>query len=134
MNRTEKLIYLAGFIDGEGCLTTSKTNQNGRYRPQLRVASTDRPIVEWIKRWFGVNYYVNSPRTGQTKESYEWVLSTNQAIDLIRVLMPYLKIKKAEAVIFVSFCGVDVPTSQRLAGKLSALKRRGRGRVLAIGA
>ncbi len=132
MNKKEKLIYLAGFVDGEGCLTTNRTSQNGRYRPSLRVSGTYEPIMKWMKRWFGGNYYVIHARTGQTKETYDWVLSTNKAIKLIEALMPYLKVKKEEAKVFVQLYKCDVSTSFKLARRLSCLKRKGCGHALKI--
>ena len=68
MTNEQQLIYLAGFVDGEGCLT-------------------------------------------------------HQAIELVKCLMPYLKVKKEEAKVFVSFYKSDIKTSIKLANQLSTLKR-----------
>ena len=125
MNRTEKLIYLAGFVDGEGCLTRNISRNTVKYRPQLRISGTYKPVMEWIKRWFGGNYYTIHRRTAKTKTTYDWVISTNQAIALVNRLMPYLKVKKREAKVFVAFYKADKATCERLAKRLSALKRLG---------
>ena len=123
MTNEQQLIYLAGFVDGEGCLTHSRDKKHGRHRPQLRISGTFKPIMQWIKMLFGGNYYVIKPRKGQNKASYDWVLSTNQAIELVKCLMPYLKVKKEEAKVFVSFYKSDIKTSIKLANQLSTLKR-----------
>lgn len=121
MTSKEHLIYLAGLIDGEGCLTFSK--DNGRYRPQLRLTSIYKPVLDWVKMLFGGNYYeIHRKYPPYSKTSYDWVLSTNQAIDLVKNLLPYLKIKRKEAKVFISFYKVDKETSKKLAGELSNLK------------
>ena len=127
MNNTEKLIYLAGLVDGEGCLTRSISRNTDRYRPQLRISGTHKPVMDWIKKWFGGNYYADHRGTAQTKTGYDWVISTNQAITLVRRLMPYLIVKKKEAKVFVLFYKADKATCETLAKKLSALKKQGRG-------
>ncbi len=123
MTDKEQLIYLAGLVDGEGCLSSNE--YKGRYRPRFAVASTFKPVLLWARMLWGGNLYVHPTRKGQTKESYEWTLHCNQAIKLVEQLLPYLKIKKSEAMVFVSFFKVDVATSQSLAKELSVLKRAG---------
>lgn len=45
------LAYIAGFIDGEGCIGLSPRNkQRTRCYPYLRVANTDKKILERRKR------------------------------------------------------------------------------------
>ncbi len=123
MTYTEQLVYLAGIVDGEGCLTSNKTSQNGRFRPRFTVTSTFQPLIAWCKMLWGGKYYVTHPKNTKKKTSYTWIVHTNQAIELIKCLLPYLKIKKREAKVFISFFKTDVLTSQRLAKELSALKR-----------
>lgn len=121
MTNEQQLIYLAGIVDGEGCLTSSR-QKNRRHKPALRIAGTYKPLMQWLKMLFGGNYYVIKPRKGQSKTSYDWVLNTNQAIDLVKSLLPYLKIKKREAEVFVLFYKQNILATIKLAKKLTALK------------
>ena len=50
MPKKEEIIYLAGFFDGDGCITTSpKTNF------RLTISNTNKEILDWIKKNFGGN-------------------------------------------------------------------------------
>ena len=57
-NRREKLIYLAGIIDGEGSigiehLSPCKNRKKSYYVCRLCVINTDEKLIIWIKDNFG---------------------------------------------------------------------------------
>jgi len=49
--------YLAGLVDGEGCIFVSHRKPNDRTYPRLRIFSTSKPIVDGAGRIMGVNPY-----------------------------------------------------------------------------
>ena len=103
MTEKENLIYLAGFIDGEGCLTTSFDYPINRIRPRLTITNTNKEVLEWIHAVFGGSLYLHKPRGSQTRASYELMFFCNKAMNLIEKVYPFLKVKKKEADVFLRF-------------------------------
>lgn len=98
--------YIAGFFDGEGCLTafTTRVNQkrswNTLYFIQVLVVE-ERPI-KWLKEITGVGYVFQRRR--QTKgwqDLWGWRADNHTACAVIRQIMPYLQIKHRQAEIFL---------------------------------
>ena len=100
--------WLAGIIEGEGCMTI---NKNKRPIPQimLYVSSTDKDIVDRIHALTGVGSVKRLPdhyeRLG-TKPVYKWVVSArNEVLAVLAEIEPLLgkrRSKRAEELRSVS--------------------------------
>lgn len=93
--------YLAGFIDGEGYLGLIRyKKKNGRredfYEAALKVASTDRKIIEWLKNSFGGSISERE-MGGNSKKAFCWEVRGKMVVPIIDKIFPYLKIKKPQA-------------------------------------
>ena len=95
------LEYLAGLIDGEGCLDFIDTSRKYRY-PRIRVAlkESDSRILFLIHDIYGgrINH------TGKQKswkdywsEQDLWTIAGEEANKLLKKLLPYLVVKKQKA-------------------------------------
>lgn len=94
----EDLAYLAGLIDGEGCITSSYPKS--RERPlMLKLGMIHRPTIEWVKMVVGGG--VTAHRTNQkpARQSWTWQLNGIRAYALLSRLLPYMKTKAAEAAV-----------------------------------
>lgn len=112
---TETLAYAAGFIDAEGCihvslLRPSKANRRvtPRYDLFLKVSNTDLPVLEWLKSTFGgaivKHHSRNENRVGNKwSTAWHWQVSGKSAQDCLELMLPYLKIKKQQAIAAVEF-------------------------------
>ena len=93
------LAYLAGIVDGEGCITITENMKGGRnyYRLVLDITNTSYDLMQWLEDTFShtirTSYYRSTNRT----DMYGWTASGNQAQDLLRLILPYLIIKKPQA-------------------------------------
>ena len=98
--------YVAGLIDGEGCLDLARQKRidmHGKiyYRPRLRICLTEKEIIEWLQKSFGGNI---TTRKGQNnnKDTYSWsILGKKRLLPFLRKVYPYLKIKRRQAEILV---------------------------------
>jgi len=96
--------YAAGFFDGEGSICSS--TQNRKYA-QLMVAitNTDKRIIEDWTAKFGGNFYTNNySSVSNRKPRHQW--QTNKkatAVKVLRVLLPYLRVKKQQALLALEF-------------------------------
>ena len=96
MNKNkENLIYLAGFIDGEGCISEIHRWHRplSSKRFEIRISNTDLGVLEWIKQEYGGYLYKMSDAIGNHKVCYQWYISDKRAKELYKLLKPYLKIK-----------------------------------------
>jgi hypothetical protein len=90
--------YLAGIIDGEGTITLNKHKQ-GTYSAFIIVASTNRPLIDWIQQISGYGQiYAGKPRKANHKVVYTWKVCKNEnSFGFLNRIKPYLVIKKRQA-------------------------------------
>lgn len=100
------LAYAAGIIDGEGCIIIGKGKPKGlrlTYQYSLRVTvGMSVPIaIDWLKNNFGgsIKYRAN----GKYKPIYHWSVLSIQAEGFIKIILPYLKVKRKEAELALEF-------------------------------
>ncbi len=100
------LAYMAGIVDGEGCIAIDRfTNKNLPsycYRLKLRVTNTNHWLIEQLRFNFGGNIKVIKAK-GNAKEAYEWYLAGESASICLKLLLPYLCIKRAQAELGIKF-------------------------------
>jgi hypothetical protein len=100
------LAYAAGIIDGEGCITI--TPQHYQKRPNisftLRVVmgNTNEGVCQWFKFVFGGHYnFLHKTKGG--KPFWQWGVSSQKAMEFLRLIIPYLKIKRSQAELAIKF-------------------------------
>lgn len=103
---TEDLAYLAGLIDGEGCVTMCairRPNRHPQARLYLDVAGTRPEIVEWIhQRFDGTVWKATARRVGHA-DVFHWRLSGHAVVKLLLLVRPYLRIKRRLAVLAIAW-------------------------------
>jgi len=104
MTREEKVIWAAGFVDGEGCISIIKNRHAGcvrGYYYTMRVAVSQRgrrPLDELAKLFGGV---VRPAQRGS--DLFVWVASTQMGADALNEMLPYMIVKKQQAKVAISF-------------------------------
>lgn len=91
------LAYIAGLIDGEGCLSANR--KKDCIATNLSVVNTNRPVIEFLQRYCGGGIYRRHPLGRRVV--WTWWLSSNPATQLLRQLLPYLQIKREQAQWFI---------------------------------
>ena len=105
------LVYFAGFFDGEGCIAISRQSHQYKgqpsqhYRLEVVVGSTNHWIIELMKFQFGGAVYCdrrdNHPKSH--RPFWRWMICSNKAVIFLQEMLPYLKLKKAEAEIAIKW-------------------------------
>lgn len=94
------LEYLAGLVDGEGCIRLHPSNK-GKYRkyyPRLQVTNTYKPILDMLVDQFGGAVHSGKfPVKENWKIKHDWRLTGDKARELLSQLLPYLIIKQGKA-------------------------------------
>jgi len=101
MKRTD-LAYVAGLIDGEGCITTSRqANKSGSvyHTIILHVEMADREPLEFAQTTLGGKIYHRGIRSNWGKPHWCWRASGEEVTRIIKPLLPYLILKRPQAVI-----------------------------------
>ena len=104
------LAYLAGIIDGEGCLFIQKNNnpkwKSHTLRLQCRMQEPAEPVLLLQKTFSGTINSQLPKHVGynQNRRMISWVISGTTALEAVRILLPYLLVKKAEAELAIYFC------------------------------
>ena len=111
MNKLEKA-WLAGFIDGEGCLTILKSTRRGKhkdyvdYRPMIVISNTSLRVLNYIQCICGYgSIYQREHIFPNAKLQHSLHIFRKQEIlKLCRQLAPYLYLKQKHAKIIIDFC------------------------------
>jgi len=96
-------IYLAGFVDGEGCMSAGKSERgNGTtYYCRLVISNTNKDILDYIRTKLGAGSISLYAEKKGWKPSYSYAVSQNEASEALRRIYPYLKIKWRQAEILL---------------------------------
>lgn len=106
------LSYLAGFFDGEGCISIlkrKKGNWNVSHFLRVSIGQKDGETLDWIKDNFGGNVYLI-----KIDGSYVWALSDHQAYEFTKIICPFLRYKKPQAELAIRFHEDRIVNSRRM--------------------
>jgi len=98
--------YIAGIIDGEGCL--SIVGNLKRLRPIVEISNCNKDLINWLLKNFKDFTVYNSKyidsRNIKYKPQFRIVLNTYDSIfRLLNEIKPYLVIKSKQADIIIKF-------------------------------
>jgi hypothetical protein len=132
MSDKAKFGYLAGILDGEGCLsiTAGQKETCVNYNSTLQVQNTSKELIDWLQHKFGGSVYLSKKETDKTKEAYMWRVLKKKDIEiLLLATLPYLVVKREQAKLLLEFVRLsrEAAPSQRKAlyEKLRKLNSRG---------
>jgi len=109
----EKLAYLAGIIDGEGCIHIN-TRDNQAYSYQLSITSTDLILLDWIKEIFGGKIY--GPFKGKSNKQYFYTWHAHGLLgkQILELTLPFLIIKNKSAQAFIEAMTISSNNTTRI--------------------
>jgi hypothetical protein len=104
--------YLAGLIDGEGCIHIAETlNHRTPNRPPVTemhlivaITSVDRDFLDYYQKLTGLGSVHNGSKDHDNcRATFQWWITSKQATAMLFLVYPYLKIKKEQADIAFKF-------------------------------
>jgi hypothetical protein len=126
--------YIAGIIDGEGCIHFARRNAFSRpsgrsesksFSIAVQVTQIDGRLISWLQEKIaGVGSVATYNRAKQKHVLYQWTLRSSAAQIFLREIAPYLVIKREQAEALANGYK-HLPDAQReaLYEKLRHLKR-----------
>jgi hypothetical protein len=105
----EELSYIAGFFDGEGCITLY-INPSGYPCVHVSMANNNKSILEWIKSTFEGSIRP----TGVLVSGRCWALSFNhqQAIPFLEAIRPHIRRRRDKVDIALAICRLVGPRGE----------------------
>ena len=101
MTSSEQLIWAAGFFDGEGCVSLNRLSKGGTQR-QLSLSASHEAAVRRVHTVLGEgNVYYRAPRQATHKPMWTWVASSKGADRAAEKLLPYLVVKREQALLML---------------------------------
>lgn len=98
------LAYIAGIVDGEGCVRINKTKAykcQGKvtptYNARIQIRMTDEEAIRFIAQTLGGWYYPEKKAAPHRKKLYCYQASGKAAENILRTILPYLRVKKEQA-------------------------------------
>lgn len=102
MNELE-IAYLAGIVDGEGCISLGYRRKKGKpyITPTLQITNTNFRLLDILKPLGGSWYKVVDKRTTR-KDTFLWRMAGKEAKELVALIRPFLKLKTEQADIVIN--------------------------------
>lgn len=104
------LAYLAGIIDGEGCIRIAKLSGKhySPYAPCVNCGMTNPAAIELLHATFGGSIrwaWPSGKNASPCKPLRYWYLNGTESVArALRLLYPHLRVKKAQATLLLDFC------------------------------
>jgi hypothetical protein len=103
--------YLAGLVDGEGCVGFTLSRRKFHLHPTLGIANSDKRIIAFVEKWLPVLVIGEQPANrGQKIISrrvvYRASISGLTVGKVLSQIIPYMTAKKRRAEAVVEFCEI----------------------------
>jgi hypothetical protein len=98
MNKTD-LIYLAGFIDADGCITVnrSKRGEKWYFGAVVNISGTRREPHDLASSIWGGKVWCWMPKNSSHRPNFQWNRQGMSAVNAITDLLPFLRVKREHA-------------------------------------
>lgn len=97
-----RVAYYAGYFDGEGYVGTTKTNK-GAIALRCVIGSTDPVVLYELKEIYGGYLLTTNRNPEKWKRQWHWQISSRMAATFLRDVLPYLRIKKNQAILGLEY-------------------------------
>lgn len=94
--------YLAGLIDGEGCIRITRAfsknkSRNWSHFAAVIVVNTSAVLMDWLASLGGSVKAHNRNRPAHWKPCWSWNIHGENAVRLLTAIRPYMRIKGQQA-------------------------------------
>lgn len=106
MNTIQQLIYLSGYIDGDGCFRANITKQKSGqlvYERSITITSVKQEPIILFKELVG-GFISTDHKKGNVRRIYVWTVKNGEAINTAKKILPFLVLKKKFCEFFITYC------------------------------
>jgi hypothetical protein len=121
--------YLAGLVDGEGCITAFHRRAYTEHRERnpsaiggVRIAMCAPDLIQWICSVTGLGKVYHLPARKKThKDSWLWQPGLQGSARFLEAILPYLRLKRQQASLLIELAQIK---SQSRRGRQNNLQRQ----------
>lgn len=124
LSRKEKLAYIAGLVDGEGCICISSISQPRKvkdldkpYQPthylRLTVCMCERGGLDVIHSVFPKSITKWKHTKKEHKDIYRWAVNGKRVAEVLTELLPYLQVKHKQAKLAIEMAQLIADKGER---------------------
>lgn len=129
---TSEIAYLAGFFDGEGCVRIKYASQRGSsYYVWVAVTNSNYAVLQCYKNMFGGQ--IRQAEKSVNKIIYHYLITSAEAVDMLKVLGVFLKEKKPQAELAITYHEtkdtLTLGQKETMAKQISEMKREVIGNI-----
>jgi len=99
----DDLAYYAGFFDGEGSIMITHRTKKHYHTLEIRITNTNYQVLKQFEDCFGGGVYKGSVINWRYKPRWQWCISASKALAFLKLIYPYLRLKKKEAETAIEF-------------------------------
>ena len=134
-----KYSWLAGLIEGEGCLSIyylpkkkylHSERKNACWERKLIIVNTSLELIKFLKEYFGGTYYIQRKVNLARKTAYQWMIWGDNLKAMLLKIIPFLKSKRKIAELLLKsydYKGDNI-LLHKLAWEILQLKNSNKGR------
>lgn len=124
--------YIAGIIDGEGCVTVNKRKHKSGSKgfvPTVSIGMTYQALIVWLAHITNRKWKAELKRKlPHHKPMYRVDWRNQRAKEFLLEILPYLKVKKEQAELLILLC--DMRLMNRQAGALKTTNMPDQARIV----
>ena len=102
----DDIVYLAGFLDGEGTFTVycCEGTRGPVYSALISAAGNDEVVMQWLQKTFGGGLYRPKTKDDNRAQIVQWQIRNKELlIGLLPLLIEHLKTKKLQARLLLKY-------------------------------
>lgn len=94
-----RLAYVAGLIDGEGCIGIQKSSKHALYYVEVTIGMTSKalPVLTEMQKTFGGSLLKKRSKTDKWEEAHNWRIGGEGAASFLTRIVPFLMLKRRQA-------------------------------------
>lgn len=89
--------YMAGFVDADGSISITTVSKAKVYVTKITVTNCDERVMWLFRDEFGGKVRCREWKNKNWRPGYEWTLTSVKAQTVIKLILPYLRIKRKQA-------------------------------------
>jgi hypothetical protein len=116
--------WLAGIIDGEGCISAFLNKETGGIIGCLNVLMTHKPTIYRIFKIVGDGFiYKQPPAKRGYKQLWGWRITSNRAANLLAQIAKYMTTKRKQARMYIKMMALYDGKKNRIASRVNHAER-----------
>ena len=115
--------YVAGVVDCDGSICIIR-DKNGYLRLKLGVYNSCKGMTDWFSAKLGGKSTSSRPRNSRCSTEYSWSVYNQKAADVIGLILPYMVVKRRQALLAIEFASTLGRSDARLPNVFKEIRQR----------